>query len=347
MCHLFLGALLGLALSGATSTPLKLQDLPDAAQKTITANVGDNAISDIEHSADNGGSYNVKSASKSGVEKDLSVAQDGTLLSVDVTLDALPDPVQAAIKTQVGTGHLEGVEKLFDAGETNYRAGITAPGDTERDYTYAGDGSLMEEEVNLAELPDAVQTAINTQVGTGTLEGIDKSIEDGETTYEATAISDAGQERNFTIGEDGKVLDQEVGLSDLPDAVQATINAHLGQDQLATIDVSTDDGDTSYDVTTSAGEKNCFTVSQDGTLLSQQTSLEVLPAPVQATINQNIGDGTISRIDRAYVYGNGKRFMHYEIEGRKDGKAFNFLVGPKAKFLGMDDDSAPAPMSAQ
>jgi hypothetical protein len=29
--------------------------------------------------------------------------------------------------------------------------------------------------------------------------------------------------------------------------------------------------------------------------------------------------------------------LPYEIEARKDGKPFNFSVGPKGRFLGMDD----------
>jgi hypothetical protein len=29
--------------------------------------------------------------------------------------------------------------------------------------------------------------------------------------------------------------------------------------------------------------------------------------------------------------------LPYEVTGRKDGKPFNFSVGPRGRFLGMDD----------
>ncbi len=94
---------------------------------------------------------------------------------------------------------MEGVEKLVDEGETTYRAGITTPGDVERDFTYAEDGTLLSEEVNLNELSRGIQAAITTEVGRGRLEGIDKTYDDGDITYEATVITPQGDERNFSI----------------------------------------------------------------------------------------------------------------------------------------------------
>jgi hypothetical protein len=59
------------------------------------------------------------------------------------------------------------------------------------------------------------------------------------------------------------------------------------------------------------------------------------PEAVQATIHDKIGGGKFMRLDKSFEAGNGA--LTYEIEARKDGKPFNFSVGPGGRFLGMDE----------
>jgi hypothetical protein len=341
-----IAAALSLVVTGALAASLTLSDLPSAVQKTVAINADASSVTDIVSHDDNGIiSYDFTTKSKDGQPWNLTVAQDGTLLGTDTKLSDVPPAVQSAVTEQVGKGYLEGIEKLLDEGQTTYRAGITQPNEDERNFTYAEDGTLQSQEVNLNELSPELQTAINTQVADGKLEGIDKTFEDGDTTYETTVIKSSGEKRNFTFGEDATLVSEEVNLTELPTDVQVTINKQLGDGTLQGIDENFDKDDgNSYEATeiNSTGQERNFTVGSDGSLLSQEVSLEDASPAVQATISQTIGDGKILEVDRAYVYAVGKRFMHYEIESRKDGKPFDFLVGPKAKFLGMDTD-APVP----
>ena len=249
--------------------------LPPAVQQTITSNSMGRSVSNVQRTIDNGEvSYDVATTSKDGEEWDLSVAEDGSLLSMDVPPAELPSAVQTALNAQVGKGTLEGVQKLIDDGETTYLAGITSPDDTEHDFTYAEDGTLLSEEVNLNEIPSTLQTAINAQVGQGKLEGIDKTYHDGQITYEATIIVPTGQERNFSI-------------------------------------------------------------SADGELLSREVSLNELPAPVKQTISQTLGQGKVVEIDQSFVAEN--NVTPYEVEAQKDGKPFDFMIGPTGHFLGTEE----------
>jgi len=254
---------------------VNLQALPAAVQQTIQSNSDGRTISSIERTDDDGEvSYDVTTKSGDGEEWDLTVADDGTLLSTDIAPTELPSVVQMALKTQMGNGTLEGVTKQFDDGEITYEAGIKAPNGEERDFTYAENGTLASEEVNLTELPLPVQTAIDAQVGQGKLEGIDKTYDDGEITYEATMTTPAGQDRNFSI-------------------------------------------------------------SSEGSLLSREASLQEVPAPVKETISQKLGQGKVVEIDQSFDAEN--QATPYEIESEKGGKAFDFMISPTGRFLGMEE----------
>lgn len=58
--------------------------------------------------------------------------------------------------------------------------------------------------------------------------------------------------------------------------------------------------------------------------------------PARKTIREQIGGGKILRIDRS-LFEKQAGVLPYEVEGRKDGRPFDFSVGPHGKFLGMDD----------
>jgi len=332
--YILFWALLGFALTETSTKALALSDVPPAVQKTIGANSPGRTVDNIERTENDGEvSYEVETTSKDGEQWDLTVAENGTLLSIELTPAELPPAVQRAITVQVGRGTLEGVAKQFDDGETTYLAGITTADGDERDFILAEDGTLVSAEVSLSELSTAIQTTVNNHVGQGKLEGIDKTFDDGEISYEATMTNPAGQERNFTIADDGTLESEEVSLADLPPAVQAAINAQLGQGKLDGIDETFDGGaSTGYGatMTTSTGQKRDFTISDQGTLVSREVWLAHTSPAVHKTITQTIGDGKITRIDEYFGV-----FPHYEIDGIKDGAPFNFIVGLKGKFRGM------------
>jgi uncharacterized membrane protein YkoI len=327
-----------LAAAPAAAAPadagLALSAVPTEVQQTIQSNLNGRTVSHIERTSDNDNvSYNVEMTSSDGEKWDLTVAEDGTLQSIEVPLTEIPSAVQTAINTQVGQGTLDGVEKLMDDGETSYEAGITAPNGDERNFTFAESGTLLSQEVNLTDLPPAVQTDVNTEVGQGKLEGIDRTFADGKVTYEATMTNPAGQEREFTLAQNGTLLSQEVDVADLSPALQTAIHTQVGQGKLEGIDETFDAGEADYEATMTAadGQERDFTLAADGTLVSREVLLSETPAVVQDTITKTIGDGKVTEIDQSYD----NRRPHYEVEGEKDGQSINFTVGPKGKLLGM------------
>jgi uncharacterized membrane protein YkoI len=395
--YVFLVVLAGFALTEANTMALALTDVPPAVQKTIGDNSAGRTVSTIDRVDDNGDvSYEVSTLSQDGKEWDLTVGENGTLLGMDVAFSDLPAAVQTAINAQVGQGKLEGVQKQFDDGETTYQAGITAPNADERDFSFNEDGTLASEEVYLSELPPEIQTPINSLVGKGKLEGIDKTFDDGEVTYDGTLTTPAGLERDFSLSDTGALLSEEVSLSDLPPAVQAGIKAQEGQGKLDGIDETFDDGGIAYEATVTApdgqdhnvtvgpngkllsvevrlaelspavqtainaqvgqgkleeidqnfgpaghtdecemttpdGQERDFVVSAQGVLLSREVSLDEVPSAAQNTITRTISDGTILKINQIFMIV--KHTVRYSVEGEKDGKTFDFNVGPKGKVL--------------
>jgi hypothetical protein len=104
------------------------------------------------------------------------------------------------------------------------------------------------------------------------------------------------------------------------------------------IDENFDDDGPSYDVEaeTKDGVTNSFTVGAGGELRSVEVTLDQIPPAPRKTIQDQIGAGKIIRIDKSLIEKRGKVFP-YQVEGRKDGKPVDFSVGPKGRFLGLDD----------
>lgn len=261
-------------------------------------------------------------------------ADDG---SRTVALSETPAVVQQTVNARIGDGKLGDIDKNSGDGETVYDVGLTAKDGQERDFTVAEDGTLLSTEVTLAETPVAVQKTIQAQAGGWGLESIDKNLDDSEASYDVEVSKD-GQNKTFTVGEDGTLLSTEKTLAEVPAAVQKTVQTQMSDGKLKNIDEMFDDDGTTYDVDVIGkdGRDRGFTVAPDGRLLSEQVTLDTISPAARKTIKEEIGDGTILRIDKALVEKQ-QGALPYEVQGRKNGKPFDFSVGPRGKFLGMDD----------
>jgi len=151
-------------------------------------------------------------------------------------------------------------------------------------------------------------------------------------------VSKDGRDKYFTVAGNGDVLSAQVTLDETPPPVQAAIRAELPGGTLRSIDENFDPGGNTFDVValTNAGARKSFTVAPNGSLLSQEVPLQDVPPGARQAIQTQIGDGRILRIDQSST-GKKQKGLSYEVEARKDGKAFDFSVGPEGKFLGMDE----------
>jgi uncharacterized membrane protein YkoI len=254
-----------------------------------------------------------------------------------VAFSDIPPAVQKTIQAQVAGGKMDGITKYAEDLDTVYDVDLTAKNGLKRDFTVAQDGTLLSVEVTLAETPAAVRETIKTVLNGSGPDSIDKNLDDAGISYDIEGPGDDGKAIDFTVDDDGTVSSREVTLDEIPDAVQKTIVAQLNGGKVKTIDENFDDVGTNFDVTitTADGSETGFNVAADGTVISKELLLNEVPVRARATIQNRIDDGTILRIDKSFVRRN--NVLPFEVEGRKDGKPFDFSVAPRGRFLGMDD----------
>lgn len=259
------------------------------------------------------------------------------LAAGSLTLADVPAATQKTISLQAGAATVADISRNEDAGETAFDVSCTNQAGDEQDFTVADDGTLLSVEVELAETPAAVQQAIRAQAPGWELESIDKNVTDPELAYEVEVSKD-GVDRTFTLAADGVLLSRELQLTNAPAPVQAAIKEQLADGSLQSVCENIDTEGNTYDieVKTRAGGKNSFSLAADGKLLSREVTLAEVPPGARKTIEARLGDGRILRIDKSLSE---KRagVLPFEVQGRKAGKPFNFSVGPRGKFLGMDD----------
>ena len=318
------------------SQPVPLMGTPPAVQKTIAAQVGNGKLGDIQRS-DVGGetTFDVGFTTQAGEKRGFSVADDGALLSTEVALAETPAAVQKAIETVAAGWGLNGIARnVEDAGAT-YDVEVTKNGRTQN-FTVDDDGTLMSISVSVEETPAAVQKAIQAQANGGQVRNIEKNVDDAEITFDVETVR-VGVKQSFTLGADGALVSAEVTAVETPAAVQATIARQAAGGTVKSIDEDFDADGNSYDVEAVAkdGVTNSFTVGAGGELRSVEVTLAQIPPAPLKTIQDQIGAGKIIRIDKSLIEKR-EKVLPYEVEGRKDGKPFDFSVGPKGRFLGMD-----------
>jgi uncharacterized membrane protein YkoI len=193
-------------------------------------------------------------------------------------LSHLPVPVRKTVRAHLGTAKLESIEKNTDDGEVTYDVEMVRDG-KERGFTVADNGKLVDEEVFLAELPPVVQRAIQKQAGAATINEIDKSNDNGETSYDVE-ITAGVNTRGFTVNASGQLMDSEVILAELPPVLQTAIRKQAGADTIGEIDKSFDDGEVSFDVEVTAGSKSrTLTFDPDGELDSVEEKVDFSDTP--------------------------------------------------------------------
>ena len=250
-----------------------------------------------------------------------------------VSIHQVPPAVKKTIESQAAGFKLGEIEKDDSGGEVSYIVTVSKEG-RESDFTVSEDGRLLAVELTLEAAPAAVQKTIKAQVGQGELDSLENNLE--ENSYEIEYTRKDGTDRYFSVKEDGKLLTVQVALAEVPPVVRKTIEANLGKGKLGNIYRTTENGEVSFDAEVNLEEKQReMSVAENGKLESLQVFLAETPEPVQKTIREKLGSGKLIRIDHSFVPDRG--VLPYEVEARKDGKPFNFSVGPNGRFLGMDD----------
>jgi uncharacterized membrane protein YkoI len=253
-----------------------------------------------------------------------------------VPLEKTPAAVQKQIKSQLRDGTLDEIEREDQDGEVSYTVSLTRKNGDETYFTITEDGSLLSTQVQLKELPPAIQKTINTHVGAGALDSIEKAFDDGEISYDVVFTRKDGTERSFTLDSKGTLTSLQVALEQVPAPVRKAVEAHSAQGKPGDIFKLIEDGDISYSVELQHGDEvRELVVAADGKMESLQKFVDELPEAARKTIHEKIGSGKILRIDKSFVRMQGVE--PFRVEARKEGKLFIFNVGPKGRFLGQED----------
>jgi uncharacterized membrane protein YkoI len=251
-----------------------------------------------------------------------------------VPLAQVPPAVQKGIQAQLGNGTLGEIDRDEENGEVTYNAEITKAGQA-RNYTLSESGALVSQEMFLQETPPAVQKAIQNLIGQGKIQNIDKTLDDEEVRYDVEWKTKEGAERSFSVLENGKLESYQIALEEAPAAIQAAIAKEAGTGQVKEVIKSFEDKAVYYDVTVNRdGKDRDFTVAESGKLESRQVFLPELPAAAQTSVQRTIGAGKLLRIDQ--IFDKKKGVFPFEVESLVDGKPYDFSIGPKGAFLGLD-----------
>ncbi len=271
----------------------------------------------------------------------LSLLVVGPLFAADsgnpVALSDAPVAVQKTIAAQISDGKVGDINRTTQDGETVFEVDFTAKSGEDHDFTVADDGTLLSVGVALSDTPAAVKKTIQSQLPGWEITGINKNAADTEVSYDVE-VSKNGREKSFNVDANGVLSSTEIALEDTPAPVRAAIKAQLADGSLQSIDENFDPDGNSFDVEAAGkdGSRKTFSIAPDGRLLSEGVVLDQVPPGARKTIQEQIGDGKILEIDGVVSEKRGN-VVRYEVQGRKAGRAFDFSVGPRGRFIGMDD----------
>jgi uncharacterized membrane protein YkoI len=129
MKPLIFAALLSAALFAA-ETKVRLEDTPAAVQKTIRAESQGATVVGITSETENGKKQYELETKVNGKGRDVTIAPDGKVLSVEeeVPLASVPQGARSMLERRAAGGQIEKVEKVTEGGKVEYEAAIRRNG---------------------------------------------------------------------------------------------------------------------------------------------------------------------------------------------------------------------------
>lgn len=255
--------------------------------------------------------------------------------SAEETLDQLPDAVQKTIRATVGQGKLRSIDTDNQDGEVTYDVEMAGRGGRSRDFTVGPEGQLLDKEVFMNELSATLRKAIKAKAGAAVINDIDRSYEDGQSTYTIEITAD-GKTRSFTLNEKGKLVDEEVFLTELSASLQAAVHKQAAGATIDEITRSFDDDVTSYDVDIVAnGKTRTLTFDGNGVLLSSQEdiSLPEVPEAARKQILSYAANGKLIALQKVIE----ANTVCFDADIRSDGNVKSYSIAADGKLVDSDE----------
>ncbi len=138
-----------------------------------------------------------------------SITAAGAEKADKITMDKVPAAVKEAVKKYASEAEIKGIEDSDVDGTKVIEFDIEKNGKAS-EIAFRPDGRLFstEEEVALADLPEAVQKTIATLSQDAKAGTPEKVVQEGKTTYEIVIEKD-GKKIEYTISHKGKIKDKE------------------------------------------------------------------------------------------------------------------------------------------
>ena len=228
------------ALAGEDAKTISLADAPAAVQATIKDHVADGALGEIDRTNEEGEVvYEVTFTPKGGEERDFDVADDGTLLSVEMLLPEVPAPVRKTIEVEANGWALDNIDKNVSDTEITFDVDVSTNADggtREKNFTVAENGDLLSLSMALTNVPAVVQATIQAQAGGGMVASLEETFDPDGNQFDVEVASGGGAKKCFTVTEDGKMYSEEVSLEKVPPGARKTITEKIGNGKLLRIE---------------------------------------------------------------------------------------------------------------
>lgn len=130
---------------------------------------------------------------------------------------------------------------------------------------------------------------------------------------------------------------QRVTLADVPAAVRAVIEKHVGNGEIKKIDKEKEDGKIVYDVEAKKNGKDIeLSIAEDGTILTSEESVAYasLPAAVRAAAEKKLGGPGDYKASKEIEDGK----TAYEIEAKSNGKHITLKFSETGELLEEEKD---------
>ena len=133
----------------------------------------------------------------------------GTLQALE--LADLPSAVQNTVKRELGSAHIDEIERDTEDGKVVYKIEAETTDGREIELDVAEDGTLLEkeEEVRLTDVPAAVRATIERELGGVSPEKIERQTEEATIRYEIDAETADGREIDLDVAEDVTLLEKK------------------------------------------------------------------------------------------------------------------------------------------
>jgi uncharacterized membrane protein YkoI len=122
----------------------------------------------------------------------------------------LPAAVQKTVEEQSQGATVRGYSTEMENGRLNYEMQLTVNGKT-RDISIDANGAIteIEDQVDFASLPDAVQAGLRKKAGAGKILKVESLTKKNKIVAYEAVVETAGKKKEVQVGPDGKPLAHE------------------------------------------------------------------------------------------------------------------------------------------